>query len=78
MEEEKVNNPSAFPIRHEDVCCPDGSRFTGMTLLDYFAAKAMQGLVSRCNPNEGWSDSMSNQAYFIAESMLKERQKRGL
>ena len=31
--------PTAFPWTHDDITC------TGMTLRDYFAAKAMQGLM---------------------------------
>jgi len=31
--------PTAFPWKHDNITC------TGMTLRDYFAAKAMQGLM---------------------------------
>lgn len=45
---------------------------TGMTLRDYFAAKAMQGIQSRVN----WSVSdVAATAYLQADAMLKERQK---
>jgi hypothetical protein len=48
---------------------------TGMTLRDYFAAKAMQGMV-----NYGpWSDNqdrmqIAERAYKMADAMLKARE----
>ena len=43
----------------------------GMTLLDYFAARALQALVAR----EPWGEerTMASRAYSIAEAMLAER-----
>ncbi len=48
----------------------------GMTLLDYFAAKALQSLIANekiltNNPIE----QLADQAYGIAKAMLKEREK---
>ena len=41
-----------------------------MTLRDYFAAKAMQGIQSRVN----WSDAdVAARAYSLADAMLKAR-----
>lgn len=48
---------------------------TNYTLRDYFAAKAMQAMVSRESPSDGWNNGASSQAYYIADSMLKEREK---
>ena len=45
-----------------------------ITLRDYFAAKAMQALLTRDNVNNGWSEGNSNQCYYIADEMLKERE----
>lgn len=43
----------------------------GMTLRDYFAAKAMQGIQSRVN----WSiESIADLAYKQADEMLKARE----
>jgi hypothetical protein len=44
----------------------------GMTLRDYFAAKAMQGLISadQMTPH----DYVANDAYGYADAMLKARQ----
>ncbi len=47
----------------------------GMTLRDYFAAKAMQGMSA--NPEVGFIDisAAANEAYKMADAMLKERGK---
>lgn len=45
----------------------------GMTLRDYFAAKAMQGIVAR-NGQYGCS-VISHAAYEMADAMLEERKK---
>ena len=42
-----------------------------MTLRDYFAAKAMQGMVSRFEANEGLLAAIS---YKVADAMLKARE----
>ena len=48
----------------------------GMTLRDYFAAKAMQGLLSATlTPNTVWSqDEAAETAYNVADAMLKARE----
>ena len=63
-----VSNPSAFPTRMigEDPARPD---LSGMTLRDYFAAKAMQK-IKRENPT-----NTAILAYEIADAMLKQRTK---
>jgi hypothetical protein len=43
----------------------------GMTLRDYFAAKAMQGLMDAAMPMPEIADA----AYAMADAMLKARQK---
>jgi hypothetical protein len=55
-------------------------KHTGMDLRDYFAAKALSGLLS--NPrvqekDDAWSDynEMANWAYSLADAMLEERLK---
>ncbi|MEQ5566376.1 hypothetical protein ABN335_20945 [Providencia rettgeri] len=50
----------------------------GMTLRDYLAAEAMNGILSnhKCNPMVTLSfnpDSLSRMAYEIADAMLKAR-----
>jgi hypothetical protein len=45
---------------------------SGMTLRDYFAAKAMQAILS--NPDYGdEDDSLASAAYYVADAMLKAR-----
>jgi hypothetical protein len=48
----------------------------GMTLRDYFAAKAMQGiLAATLTPNTVWSqDEAAETAYNVADAMLKARE----
>ena len=48
----------------------------GMTLKDYFAAQAMQGLLAYYgNPSHRY-DELAMSAYTFAEAMLDERDKR--
>ena len=46
--------------------------YTGMTLRDYFAAKAMQGFASYIGPSMTF-DSRAKTAYEWADAMLKAR-----
>ena len=49
-------------------------RFEGMTIRDYFAAKAMQGMLAKVELKD-FSDAeyIVNNAFWIADNMLKER-----
>ena len=47
-----------------------GSDADGMTLRDYFAAKAMQALITRISMSGG---DQARKAYEIADAMLKAR-----
>jgi hypothetical protein len=58
-------NPYAFPNPHR-------TDLTGMTLMDYFAAKAMQALVS-LDETDMEFDEYAGCSYAIAFAMLKER-----
>ena len=46
---------------------------SGMTLRDYFAAKAMQGEMSGPDPLQG-VENIATRAYAIADAMLKSRE----
>ena len=47
----------------------------GMTLRDYFAAKAMQGfMANKSNPMHFQPDADAGWAYTIADAMLKARE----
>ena len=66
-----MNNPPAFPSSNEvkvGNCISSGHM--GMTLRDYFAAKAMQALID----NDGLFSEIPAQAYELADAMLKERE----
>lgn len=59
--------PTAFPWTHDGITC------TGMTLRDYFAAKAMQAMVSV--PDIDVSiESYADWAYRQADAMMKARE----
>lgn len=49
---------------------------TGMSLRDYFASQAMQGMLSACT---GWSESdqerLAKCSYKMADEMMKARDK---
>lgn len=69
----KENGGPAFP-------CENYGRYEfgdGMTLRDYFAAKAMQSLLATITeyPDERWREGLAMDAYMMADAMLKERHK---
>ena len=64
----------AFPV--EVIYTQENGRFNGMTLRDYFAAKAMQGAISGC-ATRGEVVIYSNLAglsYDMADAMMKARE----
>jgi hypothetical protein len=58
-----MNNTPAVPLPNMN---------TGMTLRDYFAAKAMQGLISEPS-TQGTMDEFANRAYKVADAMMAAR-----
>ena len=58
----------AFPVTEDNYVHKDN---TGMTLRDYFAAKAMQAIVSNGDVN---SQKISQASYVIADAMLEARE----
>ena len=68
----KINTGGpAFPYAFPDKPGDDFNVAFGMTLRDYFAAKAMQGLLSGTTTNDGLA--IVKDAYKMADSMLKAR-----
>lgn len=71
----KNNGGPAFPLTMEEsVLCAGRfeAGYGGMTLHDYFAAKAMQGFCSQACPTEQHHfDNIANDAYRMADAMLK-------
>ena len=53
--------------------------FQGMTLRDYFAGKAMQGMISANGDSNGYleyeEETVAANAYKLADAMLKARSK---
>ncbi|MCH6573729.1 MAG: hypothetical protein IH795_00785 [Bacteroidetes bacterium] len=72
-EKDRIDNPSAFPVGNADECF-------GMSLRDYFAAKAMQGELSSQSQELGYypndkehMELLAYKSYKAADSMLKAR-----
>lgn len=71
----RKHNPAAFPTPAHNLTND------GMTLRDYFAAKAMQGMIAGANEEiieylDNLDDPMTNLAtasYLMADAMLKAR-----
>ena len=54
---------------------PTGNAYQGMTLRDYFAAKAMQGILTHAYTRHiKVEDLYACDAYVIADAMLKTRE----
>ena len=53
---------------------PTGTAFQGMTLRDYFAAKAMQGICASDPGTYMTNDRIAAEAYDLADAMLKARE----
>jgi hypothetical protein len=70
-----MSNEFAFPHTTEHLHQPVTA---GMTLRDYFAAKAMQTLLgseytSKHGLHEGWMVALAHESYMVADAMLKAR-----
>ncbi|PTT41492.1 hypothetical protein DBR23_05965 [Acidovorax sp. HMWF018] len=76
---EQINNGGpAFPVSTGNPDAPhqDGhttAQFPGMTLRDYFAAKALQGLLSDSKVQAPRSE-FAAEAYAMADEMLRARE----
>jgi len=69
----KPTNPPAYPTNNWTRLAPYSSGYSeGMTLRDYFAAKAMQGLLSS-DVNAKLED-FAKQSYKVADAMIKARE----
>ena len=69
-----MNNPPAFPV--QSVYIEDQeTNSRGMTLRDYFAAKAMQGWLANSKTSyEASYEHLSEIFYGMADAMLKARE----
>jgi len=81
-EDKKPSNPNAFPNDIHESMNESEYKHKGMTLRDYFAAKAMQSILNGIYSNNTltpstMSDSfelVSKNAYWFADEMLKQRE----
>lgn len=69
----RTNVDPAFPV-------PYDSELQGITIRDYFAAMAMQAIIT-IRPNtfregEGFGSDVAMDAYFMADAMMVERETR--
>lgn len=64
-----VNIP-AFPTENAYMV----STQQGMTLRDYFAGRAMQGMLCENSGIRYPTDELANFAYAVADAMMKERE----
>jgi hypothetical protein len=63
------------PINDGGPAFPDDRWQAGMTLRDYFAAAALQGLLSSIEPNQLWcGEDVAVTCYRTADVMLKARE----
>jgi len=71
-------NESAFPYAYFDKQLNQTRTMYGMNLRDYFAAKAMQGLIASPRGTPDGSDATdvyyAKCAYLVADAMLKARE----
>lgn len=84
MNENKTKTPShggpAFPTTQYLNGISPTSHSVGMTLRDYFAAKAMQTLLgseytSEHGLHEGWMGALAHESYMVADAMMRAREK---
>ena len=64
----------AFPCTEANYADPKWS-FEGMTLRDYFAAKAMAALITSAHYDSRQVFDAAKEAYFLADAMLEVRSK---
>ncbi|HDR9165782.1 TPA: hypothetical protein QDB28_006259 [Burkholderia vietnamiensis] len=70
-EADKINDGGpAFPVTFENSTRADGF---GMSLRDYFAAKAMQGMLANTDMTGDRKVDIVREAYGFADEMLRAR-----
>lgn len=74
-EVKKPDNPSAFAVGIPDTIDRVGYLQEGMTLLDYFAGKALNGLCANHEFSQHLDSEITREAYMLANLMLIEREK---
>jgi hypothetical protein len=79
MSNDTNNGGPAFPGQWYDFQPLTGEQvvreqWDGMTLRDYFAAKAMQSLISKCGFISDEINIAAEKSYVIADAMLRKRE----
>lgn len=67
----------AFPTENEGQTGTSRWHFQGMSLRDYFAAKVLPALYDDSLGGPDWRDAVANEAYQLADAMLKAREQSG-
>jgi hypothetical protein len=75
MTRDDINGGPAFPSTGEGFGNPNYSA-PGMTLRDYFAAKAMQAILARPDCTVTDIEAVARGAYEMAKVMLETREKK--
>jgi hypothetical protein len=73
-----MKNPLAFPNKkYKEGTVGAAEDNVGMTLRDYFAARAMEAIIMKSEAGKAFSDrcELGKWAYEYADKMLKEREK---
>jgi hypothetical protein len=68
-----MKNQPAFPVFPE-TSGGHAAAFQGMTLRDYFAAKAMQSIIMSVDDKDDMSAPITESAYKWADAMMKARE----
>jgi hypothetical protein len=50
-------------------------RDMGLTVRDYFAAAALQGLMAQVKPEDHWAEYRAKWSYEVADAMLERRKR---
>jgi len=66
-----MKNPPAFPVTSDNYA---NITSTGMTLRDYFAAKAMQAYLPDAMEHNATENELAWSAYKMADAMMKARE----
>jgi len=72
MTKKKPENPLAFPFVENG---KEFGNYYGMSLRDYFAAAALQGMIAGSQGLSITTEEFASQSYALAYAMLQERKK---
>lgn len=71
---EKETGGPAFPYEERNMDGMPVRDYFGITMRDYFAAKALQGMLASCTGwSEGQQERLAKCSYAMADEMMKAR-----